>query len=137
MELLKGVGEKLRKNEAVYPCEVLECVKGGSDQKRRETDRIGERPQLVRAKSLEDQMLVQSSYGPKGEFFIVSISFRVKSNSSLVVCGTMLVNGDYMTCHLHHNMGQRKGQCFNHHLVGDQGIVVLYLKKTSHCRVEE
>ena len=71
VELLKSVGEKLRKNEAVYPCEVLECVKGGSEQrkeKRRETERTGERPQLVRAKSLEDQMLVQSSYGPKGEF---------------------------------------------------------------------
>ena len=50
VELLKSVGEKLRKNEAVYPCEVLECVKGGSEQrkeKRRETERTGERPQLV------------------------------------------------------------------------------------------
>lgn len=69
--LLKSVGEKLKNNEAVYPCEVLECVKGGNDQKkekRRETDGTGERPQLVRAKSLEDQMLLQSSYGPKGVF---------------------------------------------------------------------
>lgn len=70
VHLLKSVGEKLKNNEAVYPCEMLECVKGGNDQKkekRRETDRIGERPQLVRAKSLEDQMLLQSSYGPKGK----------------------------------------------------------------------
>lgn len=64
--VLKSVGEKLKNNEPVYPCEVLECVKG-ANEKRRETDRIGERPQLVRAKSLEDQMLLQSSYGPKGE----------------------------------------------------------------------
>ena len=70
--LLTGVGEKLRNNEPVYPCEVLECVNVGNGrkiEKRRETDRIGERPQLVRAKSLEDQMLLQAGYGEKGEYF--------------------------------------------------------------------
>ena len=71
MGLLKEVGEKLRQGEGVYPCEILECVKGESVKKkggkRRETDTIGERPQLVRAKSLEDQMLQQSGYGDRGE----------------------------------------------------------------------
>lgn len=68
--MLKTVAEKLRKNESVYPCEVLECVKAGNEDNldgRREADRIGERPQLVRAKSLEDQMLLQSRYGVKGK----------------------------------------------------------------------
>ncbi len=69
--LLKGVGEKLRRGEAAYPCEVLECMKAEGGKKkveqRRETDTIGERPQLVRAKSLEDQMLQQSGYETKGE----------------------------------------------------------------------
>lgn len=59
------------KNEPVYPCEVVECVKPRGEvkiEKRRESEQIGERPQLVRAKSLEDQMLQQSGYGTKGVF---------------------------------------------------------------------
>ena len=67
--LLKAVGGKLKGGEAVYPCEVLECVTVGGEGKvarRRESERTGERPQLVRAKSLEDQMLLQSGYGEKG-----------------------------------------------------------------------
>lgn len=55
----------------MYPCEVLECVRAGSEkkiEKRRESEQIGERPQLVRAKSLEDQMLQQSGYETKGMF---------------------------------------------------------------------
>lgn len=70
--LLKGMEEKLKSKEAVYPCELLECVMAGDEQKkiakRKETDKVGERPQLVRAKSLEDQMLQQTGYGEKGEF---------------------------------------------------------------------
>lgn len=68
--LVKEAGEKLRKGEGVYPCGILERVKGEGGkkvEKRRETDTIGERPQLVRAKSLEDQMLQQSGYGMKGK----------------------------------------------------------------------
>lgn len=79
--LLKSVGEKLKNDEAVYPCEVLECVKGGGDQKkerRRETDGVGERPQLVRAKSLEDQMLLQSSYGQQGEAAVCEPQYAPK-----------------------------------------------------------
>lgn len=69
MLLLKSVGDKLRRNEAVYPCEVLECINPGTDKKRRESEQI-EGPQLVRAKSLEDQMLQQSGYGTKGAFAV-------------------------------------------------------------------
>ena len=66
--LLKEVGARLRRGEAAYPCEVLECIRTESGKKeRRETDTIGDRPQLVRAKSLEDQMLQQSGYVTKGE----------------------------------------------------------------------
>lgn len=68
--LLKAVGGKLKGGEAAYPCEVLECVPvggGGKIERRRASERTGERPQLVRAKSLEDQMLLQSGYGEKGE----------------------------------------------------------------------
>ena len=71
MALLKKVGDISTKNETVYPCEVLECVRPAGEnklQKRRESEQIGERPQLVRAKSLEDQMLQQSGYGTKGMF---------------------------------------------------------------------
>jgi len=78
VELLKGVKEKLRTNEAVYPCEVLECV--GEERKvtkRNDGDNPGGRPQLVRAKSLEDQMLQQSGYGEAGKVDNVRIWGRV------------------------------------------------------------
>ena len=68
--LLKEVGDRLRRGDAAYPSELLECIKADGKKKagkRRETDTIGERPQLVRAKSLEDQMLQQSGYGARGK----------------------------------------------------------------------
>ena len=69
--LLKDVSKKLREGVAAFPAEILECIATDSSkkraEKRRETDKIGERPQLVRAKSLEDQMLQQSGYGTKGK----------------------------------------------------------------------
>lgn len=74
--LLKSVGEGLKGNVTVYPCEVLECVKMISNknavEKESESDEIGERPQLVRAKSLEDQMLHQSGYRSMGMFAITT-----------------------------------------------------------------
>ncbi len=66
--LLKDVSRRLKEGEAAYPAKILECMTVDSGKKRVEqTDKIRERPQLVRAKSLEDQMLQQSGYGTKGK----------------------------------------------------------------------
>ena len=71
VQLLKSASEKLKSGEGICPCELLECVNFGGRrkivEKRRESEQLGDRPQLVRAKSLEDQMLSQAGYGPEGE----------------------------------------------------------------------
>ena len=65
---LEIVREKQKKNEALCPCEVLECVfsgvKGKSVDKWQEE---GLKPHLMREISLEDQMLTSSGYGLNGE----------------------------------------------------------------------
>ncbi len=76
--MLEGVDEELKSTKTVqtYPCGLLESVSVGRKkmERRRETEKIGDRPQLVRAKSLEDQMLEQAGYGVEGQCsFLLSI----------------------------------------------------------------
>ena len=64
------MSEKRKRNESVYPSEVLECVRasGGTDRQRMNRNIGIKRPQFMRAKSLVDQMLSTSGYGPEGQF---------------------------------------------------------------------
>lgn len=65
-KVLNIVRDKKKKNEGVYPCEVLECVT--SEMERRgESVNTEVRPQFLRAKSLEDQMLSIAGYGSDGK----------------------------------------------------------------------
>lgn len=74
--LLESVHEKLTKKEdlLVTPSGIIECV-SAKDESEVVPGGIGERPQLVRAKSLENQMLNQSGYGPKGKHITLYMCF--------------------------------------------------------------
>lgn len=65
-DVLDIVAEKRKKNEGVYPSELLECM-GANNGMDRQRISGNVRPQFARVKSLVDQMLSTSGYGCDGE----------------------------------------------------------------------
>ena len=77
-DILNAVAEKRKRNESVYPSEVLECVKACTGVDRR---RVSEnsRPQILRVESLVDQLLSASEYGCDGELLFTIYTFNLTS----------------------------------------------------------